>query len=126
MIFVLATLLAEAHHAIQGLGLSPFAHSVRRRPGDQTQRQILSRRDAHGLFGADGCASQSIMERGWRHSTTLEAGRAPARCAPAVTRMGAQRGVADRLLAVACAMLQTRTACDPSRQGVVSATQKPA
>jgi hypothetical protein len=38
----------------------------------------------------------------------------------------ALRGVADRLLAVACAKLQTRTGYDPNRQGVVSATQKPA
>jgi hypothetical protein len=38
----------------------------------------------------------------------------------------ALRGVADRLLAVACAMLESRTAYDPCRQSVVIATQKPA
>ncbi len=122
---VLATLLAEAHHAIRVrdyhalrtlCGVAP----VTKRSGKSCRvemRQACSGRLRTAVYHWARVATQHDARSRVRYGALRARGHTHGR---------ALRGVADRLLAVACAMLQTRTAYDPSRQGVVIATQNPA
>lgn len=121
---VLATLLAEAHHAIQGrdyhalrtlCGVAP----VTKRSGKSCRvemRQACSGRLRTAVYHWARVATQHDARSRARYAALRARGHTHGR---------ALRGVADRLLAVACAMLQDRTTYDPSRQGVVTATPKP-
>jgi transposase len=122
---VLATLLAEAHHAIQGrdyhalrtlCGVAP----VTKRSGKSCRvemRQACSGRLRTAVYHWARVATQHDPRSRARYGALRARGHTHGR---------ALRGVADRLLAVACAMLESRTAYDPCRQSVVIATQKPA
>jgi transposase len=106
---VLATLLAEAHHAIQGrdyhalrtlCGVAP----VTKRSGKSCRvemRQACSGRLRTAVYHWARVATQHDPRSRARYGALRARGHTHGR---------ALRGVADRLLAVACAMLESRTA----------------
>ncbi len=109
---VLATLLAEAHQAIQArdyhairtlTGVAP----VTKRSGKSCRvemRQACSHRLRTAVYHWARVATQHDARSKARYAALRGRGCSHGR---------ALRGVADRLLAVACAMLQTRTSYDP-------------
>ncbi len=109
---VLATLLAEAHQAIQArdyhairtlTGVAP----VTKRSGKSCRvemRQACSHRLRTAVYHWARVATQLDPRSKARYAALRSRGCSHGR---------ALRGVADRLLAVACAMLQTRTSYDP-------------
>jgi transposase len=111
---VLATLLAEAHHAIRGrdyhalrtlCGVAP----VTKRSGKSCRvemRQACSGRLRAAVYHWARTATQHDTRARTRYTALRARGHTHGR---------ALRGVADRLLAVACAMLQNRTQYDPNR-----------
>ena len=122
---VLATLLAEAHQAVQTrdyralrtlTGVAP----VTKRSGKSRRvemRQACSIRLRTAVYH-------------WARVATMHDARSRARYA-ALRGRGhshgrALRGVADRLLAVACAMLESRTTYDPLKVSAVTAALKTA
>ena len=122
---VLATLLAEAHQAVQTrdyralrtlTGVAP----VTKRSGKSRRvemRQACSIRLRTAVYH-------------WARVATIHDARSRARYASLRGRGHshgrALRGVADRLLAVACAMLENRTAYDPLKVSAVTAALKTA
>jgi transposase len=109
---VLATLLAEAHQAIQArdyhairtlTGVAP----VTKRSGKSCRvemRQACSHRLRTAVYHWARVATQHDPRSKARYAALRSRGCSHGR---------ALRGVADRLLAVACVMLQTRTSFDP-------------
>ncbi len=118
---VLATLLAEAHHAIQSrdyhalrnlCGVAP----VTKRSGKACRvemRKACSKRLRDAVYHWARVATQHDPRSCQRYKSARARGHSHGR---------ALRGVADRLLGVACAMLENRTTYDPSRQKVAEAT----
>lgn len=117
---VLATLLAEAHHAIRArdyhalrtlTGVAP----VTKRSGKSCHvemRNACSHRLRSAVYHWARVAMQRDPRSRLRYSALRSRGHTHGR---------ALRGVGDRLLAVACAMLKTHTAYDPARSGMVTA-----
>ena len=117
---VAATLLAEAHQALQSrdyralrtlTGVAP----VTKRSGKSRRvemRQACSQRLRTAVYHWARVATQHDPRSRARYATLRARGCSHGR---------ALRGVADRLLAVACAMLKTKTTFDPLRAGAVAA-----
>ena len=61
-----------------------------------------------------GSRTRSIIGRVWQPSTTRSAAAVMPRFASAATATAALRTVADRLLSVACTLLEQQTLFDPS------------
>lgn len=113
---VLATLLAEAHQAIQArdyhairtlTGVAP----VTKRSGKSCRvemRQACSHRLRTAVYHWARVATQHDARSKARYAALRARG---------CTHGRALRGVADRLLAVACAMLEARTTYDPLKPG---------
>jgi transposase len=117
---VLATLLAEAFEPLQrrdyhALRLLTGVAPVTRRSGKSKQvlrRYAVNRRLANALhYWADAAR---------RHDPLAKAKYAALR-ARGCSHGRALRGVGDRLLSVACAMLRTQSEFDPDRHGQASA-----
>lgn len=111
---VLATLLAEAHHAIQGRDY----HALRTLCGVAPVTKRSGKSCRVEMRHACSVRLRSAVYH-WARTATQHDPRAKARYvalrARGHTHGRALRGVADRLLAVACAMLQRRTVFDPNR-----------
>lgn len=117
---VLATLLAEAHHAIRArdyhalrtlTGVAP----VTKRSGKSCRvemRQACSHRLRSAVYHWARVAMQRDPRCRLRYSALRSRGHSHGR---------ALRGVGDRLLAVACAMLKSQTTYDPVSPGMVTA-----
>ena len=116
----LATLLAEAHHAIRArdyhalrtlTGVAP----VTKRSGKSCRvemRQACSHRLRSAVYHWSRVAMQHDPRSRIRYSALRSRGHSHGR---------ALRGVGDRLLAVACAMLKSQTTYDPVGPGMVTA-----
>jgi transposase len=122
---VLATLLAEAHHAIQRqgyhalrtlCGVAPVTKRSRKSCRVET-RQACSERLPGAVYHWARVAAEHDTRSKDRYGALRARGHSHGR---------ALRGVADRLLAVACAMLQSQTPYDPARQSAVTAALKSA
>jgi transposase len=121
---VLATLLAEAHHAIRArdyhalrtlTGVAP----VTKRSGKSCRvemRQACSHRLRTAVYHWSRVAMQHDPRSRLRYSALRSRGHLHGR---------ALRGVGDRLLAVACAMLKSQTTYDPVGPGMVTAMPEP-
>lgn len=117
---VLATLLAEAHHAIRArdyhalrtlTGVAP----VTKRSGKSCRvemRQACSHRLRSAVYHWSRVAMQHDPRSRLRYRALRSRGHSHGR---------ALRGVGDRLLAVACAMLRSQTTYDPGSPGMVTA-----
>jgi transposase len=122
---VVATLLAEAHHAIRArdyhalrtlTGIAP----VTKRSGKSCRvemRKACSRRLRTALYHWARVAMQHSPRVRAQYSALRSRGHSHGR---------ALRGVADRLLGVACAMLKSQTLYDPARSSAVTAATNPA
>jgi len=121
---VVATLLAEAHHAIRArdyhalrtlTGIAP----VTKRSGKSCRvemRKACSRRLRTSLYHWARVAMQHSPRVRAQYSSLRSRGHSHGR---------ALRGVADRLLAVACAMLKSRTLYDPAKSTALTAASNP-
>lgn len=115
---VLATLLAEAHQAVQArdyhamrtlTGVAP----VTKRSGKSCRvemRQACSHRLRSAVYHWARVATQHDARSRARYSALRSRGHSHGR---------ALRGVADRLLAVACSMLSSRTTYDPLKASIL-------
>lgn len=106
------------HHAARrrspgrpGERLPRLADPDRGRAGDQAQRQVAARRNAAGLLAT--AANRPLSLGAGRHYPRSRARYAALR-ARGCSHGRVLRGVADRLLAVACAILETKTMFDPT------------
>jgi transposase len=120
---VLATLLAEAHQAVRArdyralrtlTGVAP----VTKRSGKSCRvemRQACSLRLRSAVYHWARVATMYDARSRTRYAALRGRGHSHGR---------ALRGVADRLLAVACAMLESRTTYDPLKVSAVNAAQK--
>lgn len=121
---VIATLLAEAHHAIRArdyhalrtlTGVAP----VTKRSGKSCRvemRKACSHRLRRAVYHWARVATQHDARSRLRYAALRSRGHTHGR---------ALRGVADRLLSVACAMLESRTTYDPTRVGMSSTLPLP-
>jgi len=121
---VVATLLAEAHHAIRAriyhalrtlTGIAP----ITKRSGKSCRvemRKACSRRLRTALYHWARVAMQHSPRVRAQYSALRSRGHSHGR---------ALRGVADRLLAVACSMLKSQTLYDPAKATAVTAAPNP-
>jgi len=119
---VVATLLAEAHYAIRArdyhalrtlTGIAP----VTKRSGKSCRvemRKACSRRLRTAIYHWARVATQHDLPSRAKYSALRSRGHSHGR---------ALRGVADRLLAVACAMLETKTTYDPTKRNSIGSPQ---
>jgi transposase len=120
---VLATLLAEAHQAVQArdyhtlrtiTGVAPVTKRSGK-SGRVEMRQACSRRLRTAVYHWAKVATMYDARSRARYAALRARGHSHGR---------ALRGVADRLLAVACAMLESGTTYDPLKVSAVNAALK--